>query len=83
MESTSVPGRMQISEATYELVCDDDSFEWDERGSVVVKGKGELMTYLLRSTGAAASAPEENEVLHDFLSLTEAGGGQRGKATKS
>ena len=49
MESTGVPGRMQISEATFELVCDDGAFEWDERGSVGVKGKGEMRTYLLSS----------------------------------
>ena len=54
MESTSVPGRMQISEATYALVCGDDDFCWDERGYVEVKGKGKLKTYLLRDgdTGA-------------------------------
>ena len=52
MESTSVPGRMQISEATYALVCGDDDFCWDERGYVEVKGKGKLMTYLLRESGA-------------------------------
>ena len=49
MESTCVPGRMQISEATFELVCSDGEFEWDERGSVDVKGKGEMGTYLLKS----------------------------------
>ena len=52
MESTSVPGRMQISEATYALVCGDDDFCWDERGYVEVKGKGKLLTYLLRVSGA-------------------------------
>ena len=49
MESSGVPGRMQISEATHALVCGDDSdFCWDERGYVEVKGKGKLKTYLLR-----------------------------------
>merc|ERR1711982_302215 len=52
MESTGVPGRMQISEATHALVCGDDDFCWDERGYVEVKGKGKLMTYLLRESGA-------------------------------
>ena len=55
MESSGVPGRMQISEATHALVCGDDSdFCWDERGYVEVKGKGKLKTYLLRDgdTGA-------------------------------
>ena len=49
MESSGVPGRMQISEATHALVCGDDSdFCWDERGYVEVKGKGKLKTYLLQ-----------------------------------
>ena len=48
MESSGVPGRMQISEATHALVCGDDAFCWDERGYVEVKGKGKLKTYLLR-----------------------------------
>ena len=53
MESSGVPGRMQISEATHALVCGDDSdFCWDERGFVEVKGKGKLKTYLLRESGA-------------------------------
>ena len=51
MESSGVPGRMQISEATHALVCSDDSdFCWDERGYVEVKGKGKLKTYLLRES---------------------------------
>merc|ERR1711907_537315 len=53
MESSGVPGRIQISEATHALVCGDDSdFCWDERGFVEVKGKGKLKTYLLRESGA-------------------------------
>ena len=53
MESSGVPGRMQISEATHALVCGDDSdFCWDERGFVEVKGKGKLKTYLLRESEA-------------------------------
>ena len=61
MESTGVPGRMQISEATYELVCDDIDFDWEERGTVAVKGKGEMRTYLLASSSAAASAPSDSQ----------------------
>ena len=55
MESSGVPGRMQISEATHALVCGDDSdFCWDERGYVEVKGKGKLKTYLLREGDSGA-----------------------------
>ena len=45
MESTGVPGRVQVSEATYLLL--KDQFELEERGEIEVKGKGKLRTYLL------------------------------------
>jgi guanylate cyclase 2F len=45
MESTGVPGRVQISRQTYERV--HDMFVFEERGFVEVKGKGALMTYLV------------------------------------
>ena len=47
MESTSAAGRLQISEDTHALVCGDVYFDWEERGSVEVKGKGEMKTYFL------------------------------------
>merc|ERR1712224_822086 len=47
MESTGVPGRIQVSEATYEVLRADSSFVWEDRGSVEIKGKGEMKTYLL------------------------------------
>ena len=47
MESTGVPGRIQVSEATYEVLRDDSGFQWEDRGSVEIKGKGEMKTYLL------------------------------------
>jgi len=45
MESHGVPGQIQVTETTYRLLCDRYLFE--ERGSVPVKGKGEMLTYLL------------------------------------
>jgi len=48
MESTGIPGRIQISRATYERVY-DLGFEFEERESVLVKGKGEMKTYMLSS----------------------------------
>ena len=47
MESTGVPGRIQVSEATHEVLSGGSSFVWEERGSVEIKGKGEMKTYLL------------------------------------
>jgi len=52
MESTSIPGRMQISQTTYNLVIDgdDELFEWEPRKGVVVKGKEKMNTYFLKDT---------------------------------
>lgn len=46
MESTGVPGRVQVSRTTYERVH-DLGFEFEEREGIQVKGKGLMKTYLL------------------------------------
>jgi class 3 adenylate cyclase len=45
MESTGVPGRVQVTESTYRALR--DLFELEERGPIEVKGKGQMSTYLL------------------------------------
>ena len=45
MESEGVPGSIQVTEATYELIR--DRFVCEPRGIVSVKGKGDMATYLL------------------------------------
>ena len=45
MESTGVPGRIQVSPETYELV--KDQFEFESRGPIDVKGKGRMTPWLL------------------------------------
>jgi class 3 adenylate cyclase len=45
MESHGVPGTIQISRATYELL--KDNFTCQPRGVVQVKGKGEMETFYL------------------------------------
>ena len=45
MESNGTPGRIQITRATYELV--KDAFVCEERGTIPVKGKGEMETWYL------------------------------------
>lgn len=45
MESHGVPGKIQITEATYELIKDD--FVCTSRGPVTVKGKGTMETWFL------------------------------------
>jgi len=45
MESTNLPGRIQVTRDTYLLL--KDKFNFQLRGFVVVKGKGEMQTYFL------------------------------------
>jgi adenylate cyclase len=45
MESHGTPGRIQIAEATYELLKDD--FVCEPRGRLAIKGKGEMETWYL------------------------------------
>jgi len=45
MESHGTPGRIQITRATYELLADE--FEFESRGTIAVKGKGEIETWHL------------------------------------
>jgi class 3 adenylate cyclase len=52
MESTGIPGRIQVTDATYERL--KDTFTFERRGLVDVKGKGPVMTYFL--TGRIESA---------------------------
>ena len=45
MESTGVPGRIHLSEATYTLIKGE--FDAEQRAPIEVKGKGLMTTYLL------------------------------------
>jgi adenylate cyclase len=45
MESHGVPGQIQITRASYELLRDE--FDCEPRGTIEVKGKGELETWYL------------------------------------
>ncbi|MEB3829913.1 adenylate/guanylate cyclase domain-containing protein [Phormidium sp. CCY1219] len=45
MESAGIPGKIQVTAATYEQI--KEKFFLQERGSIVVKGKGKMKTYWL------------------------------------
>lgn len=45
MESNGMPGRIQITQATYELLKDE--FVCEPRGKITIKGKGEMETWYL------------------------------------
>lgn len=48
MESNGVPGRVHVSKEVYEKANKD--FEFEERGTIFVKGKGPMKTYFLLSS---------------------------------
>ncbi len=56
MESLGAADGIQVSEATYQVLCDKYVFE--PRGKVNVKGKGEMVTYLLQGRKQAALAAQ-------------------------
>ena len=56
MESHGIPGRIQVSHYTYELL--QDKYEFEYRGEIEIKGKGEMRTYLLNGRRTAS----ENEI---------------------
>jgi len=45
MESQGIPGKIQVSDSTYQLLC--DKYLLKKRGTINVKGKGDMTTYLL------------------------------------
>ncbi len=47
MESHGTPGQIQVTQATYELLKDD--FQLERRGTVPIKGKGDVETWYLVS----------------------------------
>jgi len=64
MESHGTPGRVQITRATYELLADE--FECEPRGTIVVKGKGEVEAWYLNGLkddrAATADRPKSRDV---------------------
>ena len=58
MESHGTPGRVQITRATYELLADE--FECEPRGTIVIKGKGEVEAwYLIGPRGDRAPVADD------------------------
>ena len=55
MESHGVEGRVQLSEETYVLL--KDKFNFEDRGIIDVKGKGDMHVYLLEGSKVPAGEP--------------------------
>ncbi|GAX81649.1 hypothetical protein CEUSTIGMA_g9077.t1 [Chlamydomonas eustigma] len=49
MESHGVPGKIHISQASYDCIYDDAKYVIQERGRINVKGKGQMITYIISS----------------------------------
>jgi len=47
MESTSVPGAIQVSDVTYQLL--KNKYQFESRGMVEIKGKGKVQTFFLNA----------------------------------
>lgn len=45
MESHGIPGKIQVTETTYN--CLKDRYRFQERGAIEIKGKGKMLVYLL------------------------------------
>jgi class 3 adenylate cyclase len=52
MESHGIPGTIQVTRAVYEQLSNE--FEFEERGTIEIKGKGALETWLLRPPTAVS-----------------------------
>jgi ammonium transporter, Amt family len=53
MESHGVPGETQLSETTYDLI--QKNYNFQARGTIEIKGKGPMRTYLLKDRYVAAA----------------------------
>ncbi len=55
MESSGLPGQIQVSEAVYQQL--HDQYELEHRGEIDIKGKGPMSTYLLQHKKPADRPP--------------------------
>jgi class 3 adenylate cyclase len=53
MESEGITGKIQLSEATYDLVKLIPDLKFTSRGEVEIKGKGNMKTWLLEPNTTA------------------------------
>jgi class 3 adenylate cyclase len=66
MESHGTPGKIQITRATYELLAPE--FHCEPRGTIPVKGKGEVEAWYLVGPRAAEPLSERAAGLRPVLS---------------
>lgn len=82
METTNLPGQIQITEATHNIIY--DKFFTSLRGKVFVKGRGEMNTYFLRGKDNFIVPPPTAPLDIQGSTLTQrGGGGQNGSPGKN
>ncbi|WP_442927767.1 adenylate/guanylate cyclase domain-containing protein [Microcoleus sp. A003_D6] len=59
MESHGIPGRIQVSHYTYDLL--QDKYEFEDRGEIEIKGKGKMRTYFLNGRKQQALSKSESK----------------------
>ena len=50
MESQGLPGRIQVTQRFYECLQGQGGFQFEKRGVINVKGKGDMTVYLLEGS---------------------------------
>jgi adenylate cyclase len=78
MESHGTSGRIQVTRATYELL--EDQFEFEPRGLVAVKGKGDMETWYLLGPRRNGQQTDEREPVTQAASSVDAGVTAEGRA---
>lgn len=86
MESTGVPNRIQMSQATADLLIEHGKEHWIMKrvDKVEAKGKGEMTTYFLLSSKKKSSSDgltQTNVSVNDEVALSK--GNQEGKAKRT
>jgi class 3 adenylate cyclase len=61
MQTESAPGRIQVTRSTYELLRDE--FLLEPRGTIPVKGKGEMETWYLLGRRPVSERAEAQEAI--------------------
>jgi adenylate cyclase len=70
MESHGAPGRIQITRATYELL--GDNFECEPRGTINVKGKGEMEVWYILDRRPSLASDGQPEPRHSTEAVSRA-----------
>ncbi|KAK8835915.1 hypothetical protein M9Y10_040294 [Tritrichomonas musculus] len=66
LQTTDIPGKIQIPKSTYDLICDLD-FSIEERGEVFLKGKGKTIAYLVSPSMPNSIIPLESASSQQLL----------------